>query len=160
MTLLSVLSASTRVSVWSKLDEQFPVDYMLATQGREAGVPRSVAEELRGKPELASVLQVRRTPIKVGDRRYDIGTYHGTVTPEVVAGSTTGMSTGEVALLDYAAEELGVTVGGTVHARTDLAGTVPLRVVAVLKGENSTLPPSPLPSSRSTRTSTGCPTPV
>ncbi|WP_327584857.1 FtsX-like permease family protein [Nonomuraea sp. NBC_00507] len=140
MTLLSVLSASTRVSVWSKLDEQFPVDYMLATQGREAGVPRSVAEELRGKPELASVLQVRRTPIKVGDRRYDIGTYHGTVTPEVVAGSTTGMSTGEVALLDYAAEELGVTVGGTVHARTDLAGTVPLRVVAVLKGENSTLP--------------------
>ncbi|MGI5283359.1 ABC transporter permease [Nonomuraea polychroma] len=140
MTLISVLSASTRVTVFTKLDEQFPIDYMLAAQGREDGVPRSVAQELRGKPELASVLQIRRTPTKVAGRSYPIGTFHGTVTPEVVSGSMTGLSNGEVALLDYAAAELGVTVGGTVRARTDLAGTVPLRVVAVLNGTNSTLP--------------------
>lgn len=140
MTLISVLSASTRMTVWNKLDEQFPVDYMLAAQGREAEVPRSVAAELRGKPELASVLQIRQTPAKVAGRTYDIGTFHGSVTPEVVSGSMAGLSEGQVALLDYAAEELGVGVGGTVRARTEQAGTVPLRVVAVLNGDNSWLP--------------------
>ncbi|MFI7697592.1 ABC transporter permease [Nonomuraea sp. NPDC049480] len=140
MTLISVLSASTRMTVWNKLDEQFPVDYMLAAQGREAEVPRSVAAELRGKPELASVLQIRQTPAKVAGRTYDIGTFHGSVTPEVVSGSMAGLSEGQVALLDYAAEELGVGVGGTVRARTERAGTVPLRVVAVLNGDNSWLP--------------------
>ncbi|WP_188190702.1 ABC transporter permease [Nonomuraea sp. SYSU D8015] len=140
MTLISVLSASTRVTVWTKLDEQFPVDYMLAAQGREAGVPRSVADELRGEPELASVLQIRETPAKVAGHGYDIGTFHGTVTPEVVAGSMSGLAEGQVALLDHAAEKLGVRVGDTVRVTTERAGTVPLRVVAVLNGTNSSLP--------------------
>ncbi|TMR95374.1 ABC transporter permease [Nonomuraea basaltis] len=140
MTLISVLSASTRVTVWAKLDQQFPVDYMLATQGREAGVPRSVAAELRGEPELASVLQIREVRTKVEGRSHDLGTFHGTITPEVLSGSMAGLAAGQVALLDYAAEELGVKVGDTVRARTDGAGTVPLRVVAVLNGTNSSLP--------------------
>ncbi|MFI9588800.1 ABC transporter permease [Nonomuraea sp. NPDC052265] len=141
MTLISVLSASTRLTVWNKLDEQFPVDYMLAGQVQDSGVPRSVAEKLRGRPELASVLQIRETPGKVGDRRFDIGTYHGTVTPEVLSGSMAGLSAGQVALLDHAASALGVKVGDTVTVRTERAGSVPLKVVAVLAGTNSTLPP-------------------
>ncbi|MEW9547633.1 ABC transporter permease [Nonomuraea sp. NPDC050783] len=147
MTLISVLSASTRVTVWAKLDQQFPVDYLLSAQGGEAGVPRSVAEGLRAAPELDSVLQIRETPAKVagpagGARSYDVGTFHGPVTPGVVSGSMAGLSSGgQVALLDYAAQELGVGVGDTVRLRTGLAGTVPLRVTAVLNGENATLPP-------------------
>ncbi|MCK2221625.1 FtsX-like permease family protein [Actinomadura sp. ATCC 31491] len=147
MTLISVLSASTRVTVWAKLDQQFPVDYLLSAQGGEAGVPRSVAEELRRAPELASVLQIRETPAKVtgragGTRSYDLGTYRGPVTPGVVSGSMAGLSaSGRVALLDYVATELGVKVGDTVRARIGRDGSaVPLRVAAVLDGANSALP--------------------
>ncbi|NUP80904.1 MAG: FtsX-like permease family protein [Nonomuraea sp.] len=141
MTLISVLSASTRVTVWNKLDEQFPVDYMLMGQGQRSGVPRSVADELRGRPELASVLQIRQTTAKVGDRTYGMGTFRGNVTPEVRSGSMKGLSDGQVALLDYAATGLGVKVGDTVTVKTERAGPVRLKVIAVLDGTNSTLPP-------------------
>lgn len=140
MTLISVLSASTRLTVWNKLDEQFPVDYMLAGQGQEAGVPRSVAEGLRARPELGSVLQIRKIRTKVMGRTYDIGAFDGKVTPEVLSGSMAGLAAGQVALADYAAKELGVKAGGTVTVRTKEAGDVSLRVVAVLAGTNSTLP--------------------
>ncbi|MEV4286539.1 FtsX-like permease family protein [Nonomuraea bangladeshensis] len=149
MTVISVLSASTRATVTDKLDEQFPVDYLLSAQGGEAAVPRSVGEELRRAPELGSVLQVRETPAKVtgrtgGARTYDLGAFHGPVTPEVVAGSmAAGLSEGQVALLDRAANELGVRVGDTVQVSVRAkgrAGSVPLRVVAVLSGDGSALP--------------------
>ncbi|MEV5553604.1 FtsX-like permease family protein [Nonomuraea wenchangensis] len=157
MTVISVLSASTRATVMEKLDEQFPVDYLLSAQGGEAAVPRSVAEELRRAPELGSVLQIRETPAKVtgpagGTRTYDLGTFHGPVTPEVVTGSmAAGLSEGQVALLDRVATELGVRVGDTVQVsvrdkgragsgRAGGAGSVPLRVVAVLDGGGSALP--------------------
>ncbi|MGN9838604.1 ABC transporter permease [Nonomuraea sp. H19] len=141
MVLISVLSASTRATVQAKLDEQFPVDYMLAAQGNEAGIPRSVAAELRGKPELAAVLLTREIRTKVADRNYDIGTFNGKIASEVLSGSMSGLAAGQVALLDYAARELGVKVGDTVRAKTGAAGTVALRVVAVLSGTNSWLPP-------------------
>ncbi|NUR91413.1 MAG: FtsX-like permease family protein, partial [Nonomuraea sp.] len=140
MTLISVLSASTRVTVWNKLDEQFPVDYMLMDQGQRSGVPRKVSDELRGRPELASVLQIRQTPAKVGDKTYDLGTYRGDVTPTVRSGSFKSLAAGQVALLDYAATALGVKLGDTVTVRTERAGAVPLKVVALLDGTNSTLP--------------------
>ncbi|MEU6722546.1 FtsX-like permease family protein [Nonomuraea wenchangensis] len=149
MTVISVLSASTRATVMEKLDEQFPVDYLLSAQGGEAAVPRSVAEELRRAPELGSVLQIRETPAKVtgrtgGARTYDLGAFNGPVTPEVVAGSmAAGLSEGQVALLDRAANELGVRVGDTVQVSVRAKGraeSVPLRVVAVLGGGGSALP--------------------
>ncbi|MEU4514073.1 FtsX-like permease family protein [Nonomuraea wenchangensis] len=149
MTVISVLSASTRATVTEKLDEQFPVDYLLSAQGGEAAVPRSVAEELRRAPELGSVLQVRETPAKVtgrtgGARTYDLGAFNGPVTPEVVAGSlAAGLSEGQVALLDRAATELGVRVGDTVRVSVRAKGrpgNVPLRVVAVLGEGGSALP--------------------
>ncbi|MEU6790054.1 FtsX-like permease family protein [Nonomuraea wenchangensis] len=149
MTVISVLSASTRATVVEKLDEQFPVDYLLSAQGGEAAVPRSVAEELRRAPELGSVLQIRETPAKVtgrtgGARTYDLGAFNGPITPEVVAGSmAAGLSEGQVALLDRAANELGVRVGDTVQVSVRAkgrAGSVPLRVVAVLGGGGSALP--------------------
>ncbi|MED7926868.1 FtsX-like permease family protein [Nonomuraea sp. LP-02] len=152
MTVISVLSASTRATVTDKLDEQFPVDYLLSAQGGEAAVPRSVAEELRRAPELGSVLQVRETPAKVtgrtgGARTYDLGAFNGPVTPEVVAGSmAAGLSEGQVALLDRVANELGVRVGDTVQVSVQVSvrakgRSLPLRVVAVLGGGGAALPP-------------------
>ncbi|MFD0479703.1 ABC transporter permease [Nonomuraea thailandensis] len=43
MTLITVVTASTRVTMTAKLDEQFPVDYLLAGQERDSVIPRSVA---------------------------------------------------------------------------------------------------------------------
>ncbi|MFI6319810.1 ABC transporter permease [Nonomuraea sp. NPDC050556] len=140
MTLISVITASARVSVSAKLDEQFPVDYMLATQKRDATIPRSVAEELRGRPELSSVLELRETPARIGDNRVDVGTFSGPVNAAAKSGTMRGFGPGKVALADYHAKDLGVSVGGTVSLKTKKEGVVPLKVVAILDSESSPLP--------------------
>ncbi|SDK14735.1 putative ABC transport system permease protein [Nonomuraea maritima] len=141
MTLISVVTVSTRASLTSKLDEQFPIDFLLAAQTGEAVVPRSVAARLRGRPELASVTQVREVRAKVGGERLDVGTFSGPVQPYVVAGSMAGFRAGRAALDERTAERLGVRVGDAVPLETEQAGTVSLTVAALLDGSRSTLPP-------------------
>ncbi len=140
MTLISVVTASTRATVTIKLDEQFPIDYQLVTQERDAGIPRVIGEELHGKPELAAVLRIRDTRAAVGDVRTQVGTYNGPIEPKVTAGSARGFGAGQAILAEHAATDLGVKVGDTVSVRTEKAGTVPLTVVALVDEE------SPLPS--------------
>ncbi|MER7502354.1 FtsX-like permease family protein [Nonomuraea pusilla] len=146
MTLISVLTASTRLTLTAKLDNQFPVDYMLSSQDGEGAIPRSVAEGLRKAPEFGSVLQLRGVTATVSGRRYDVGTYEGVVKPEISSGSLAGFAAGQAALADYAATQLGVRVGDSVTLRTKRAGAVPLKVVAVLVGTNSSLPPVTVPA--------------
>ncbi|MFB4265821.1 ABC transporter permease [Nonomuraea sp. GTA35] len=141
MTLITVVTASTRLTMTVKLDEQFPVDYLLASQERDSVIPRSVAGELRGRPELASVAQIREVKTTVDGRRVDAGTFSGGMEPQVAAGSMRGFGAGQVALDDVTAERLGARVGDTVSMRTEHAGTVSLKVVAVLDSTESTLPP-------------------
>lgn len=140
MTLISVITASARVSIDAKLDEQFPVDYMLVTQSRDSTIPRSVAEELRGKPELGSILQLREVPARVGETRVDVGTYEGPAKPEAKSGSIKDLGPGQVALSDFHAEDLRAKLGDTISVKTKKAGTVPLKVVAILDSETSPLP--------------------
>ncbi|MFC7589120.1 FtsX-like permease family protein [Nonomuraea antimicrobica] len=141
MTLISVVTASTRLTMTAKLDGQFPIDYVLAGQEHEAVVPRSVAEELRGRPELASVAQVREVTAPVAGDRRTVGTFSGAVEPYVVAGSMKGFGEGQVALQDTVAERLGVRVGDAVALATKRAGNVSLTVVALLDADQSALPP-------------------
>ncbi|MEU8400400.1 FtsX-like permease family protein [Nonomuraea sp. NPDC048892] len=141
MTLISVVTASTRLTMTAKLDEQFPIDYLLAGQKRDAVIPRSVAEGLRGRPELASVTQIRQADATVAGRRTIAGTFTGPVEPHVVSGSLNGLGPGRAALEDTSAARLGVRVGDTVELRTERAGTVSLEVVALLDGDQSSLPP-------------------
>jgi putative ABC transport system permease protein len=140
MTLISVVTASTRATVTIKLDEQFPIDYQLVTQERDSAIPRVIGEELRGKPELAAVLRIRDTRAAVGDTRTQVGTYNGPIEPRLTAGSLRNFGPGQAVLAEYAATDLGVKVGDTVSVRTAKAGTVPLKVVALIDDE------SPLPS--------------
>nr|WP_055507087.1 FtsX-like permease family protein [Nonomuraea pusilla] len=147
MTLISVLTASTRLTLTAKLDNQFPVDYMLSSQDGESSIPRSVAEGLRKAPQFGSVLQLRGVTATVSGRRYDVGTYEGAdAKPEISSGSLAGFAAGQAALADYAATQLGVRVGDSVTLRTKRAGAVPLKVVAVLVGTNSSLPPVTVPA--------------
>ncbi|WP_043616123.1 ABC transporter permease [Nonomuraea candida] len=141
MTLISVVTASTRLTMTAKLDEQFPVDYLLASQQQEAVVPRSVAEELRGRPELSSVAQIREVRAAVAGQRLDVGTFSGHVEPYVVSGSMRGLGAGQAALDRATAGRLGVRVGDAVALRTKRAGTVSLKVVALLDGNETSLPP-------------------
>ncbi|WP_431923769.1 ABC transporter permease [Nonomuraea jabiensis] len=140
MTLISVVTASTRLTLTAKLDEQFPIDYMLAGQQREAVIPRSVATELRGRPELASVAQVRATKAEFADRRLEVGTFSGAIDPSVTAGSMKGLGPGQAAVADNVATERGVRLGDSVSLKTKEAGVVSLKVVALLDGAQSTLP--------------------
>ncbi|MEU4230352.1 FtsX-like permease family protein [Nonomuraea sp. NPDC026600] len=140
MTLISVVTASTRETMTAKLDSQFPIDYLLATQERDAAVPRSVADELRRSPELASVLQIREAKAKVSGDSVKVGTFNGPIKPEVKSGSMARLESGQVAVADKAAEQFGLRLGDPVAVRTAKAGTVTLRVVAVLNGDSSALP--------------------
>ncbi|GAA2206163.1 ABC transporter permease [Nonomuraea monospora] len=141
MTLITVVTASTRLTMTAKLDEQFPVDYLLASQERDSVIPRSVAEELRGRPELSSVGQIREVETRVAGKRLAVGTFSGGIDPFVTAGSMNGFGAGQVALDEATAERVGARLGGTVTMRTERAGTVSLKVVALLDGDQSSLPP-------------------
>ncbi|MFI7126539.1 ABC transporter permease [Nonomuraea sp. NPDC050153] len=140
MTLISVVTASTRLTLTAKLDDQFPIDYMLAGQQRDPVIPRSVATELRGRPELASVAQLRTTRAEVSGRRLDVGTFSGAIDPSVTAGSLKGFGPGQAAVADNVAKELGVRLGDPVPLKTGEAGVVSLKVVALLDGAQSSLP--------------------
>ncbi|MEO3871903.1 FtsX-like permease family protein [Nonomuraea sp. B12E4] len=141
MTLISVVTASTRTTVTAQLDEQFGVDYLLASQERESIVPRSVAAELRERPELASVVQMREVKATLAGRRVDVGTYSGPFTPAVVSGTMTGFGAGQVALDQTTAERLGARIGDSLSLETAEAGQVALKVTALLDASLSSLPP-------------------
>jgi len=136
MTLISVITASTRETVTLKLDDQFPIDYQLVTQEREAAIPRSVADELRGRPELASVLQVRDVTAEAGGVKARVGTYVGPIEAPVTSGSLRDLGPGRAVVADHAATDLGLRVGDTVPVTTRKAGVLALRVVAVTGGES------------------------
>ncbi|MFI7640885.1 ABC transporter permease [Nonomuraea sp. NPDC049400] len=137
MTLISVVTASTRLTMTAKLDDQFPVDYMVAGQSRDPVVPRSVATQLRGRPELAAVAQIRQAEATVAGRRLEVGTFSGPIDAYVTTGSMKGFGAGQAAVAD----DLGMRLGESISLKTPKAGTVSLKVVAVLDGAQSSLPP-------------------
>ncbi|MFI6298783.1 ABC transporter permease [Nonomuraea sp. NPDC050790] len=140
MTLISVITASTRVTMDAKLDNQFPVDYMIMTQTREPGIPREVGEKLRAQPELSAVVSIREGSAKVGGKKFDVGTWSGPLKPVAKSGSMSGFAPGQVALTDYLATDLGAKVGSTITLKGET-----LKVVAVLEGSETPLPSVTLP---------------
>ncbi|MEV4101597.1 FtsX-like permease family protein [Nonomuraea sp. NPDC049649] len=134
MTLISVVTASTRVSVTHKLDEQFPIDYALTAQTYSEGFPQSIGEELAGRPELEAVLRVRETEATVGEVKVRAGTYEGPIHPKTVSGELPELGPGQVALAEYVAKDLRMGAGDTLRLGTE-ADVVPLKVVAVVDDE-------------------------
>ncbi|MEZ0074006.1 ABC transporter permease [Planotetraspora sp. GP83] len=142
MTFMSVLTATMRATIGNELDQQFPADYLVTAQS--GAVPRSVADALRGRPELASVTEIRGKEAKLNGERFTIGTVNQsalgtTIKPSATSGSMDGFRPGQVALNAPIAKDMGLKVGDTLKLETDKTSTS-LRIVALLDSEISLLP--------------------
>ncbi|MEU8201694.1 FtsX-like permease family protein [Streptosporangium sp. NPDC049046] len=135
MTVISVVTGTVRVTFTQQLDEQFPFDYMVQTQGRDSGLPRAIAEDLRGRSELDSVIAFRETGARLatGTTRYDVGTFTPTpgFKPPLDAGSLDRLVPGTALVTDRVAERLALGVGDRITVRTAKAGTVDLSIVGI-----------------------------
>lgn len=139
MTLISVITASTRETVTGSLDEQFPVDFMITAQsGRAEGMPvlsPDVPGKLRALPEVGLVAEMRQDPSGEIASLPDGAAFR----PKVVSGSLADLTTGTVALSESQAANLGnARVGGTVPLTTTEAGKVEVKVVAILSDDSVT----------------------
>lgn len=143
MTLISVLVGTMRVTYAQKLDEQFPVDYMVQAQGGGSGLPRALADDLRTRPELTSVAAFRETDAKAGNggRDHRVGTFVAPpdFRPKLISGSIDALKPGTAIVADYVVKDLGVTVGGRIPVRTTEAGPVDLTVVGVFDPQGANL---------------------
>ncbi|GAA0368059.1 ABC transporter permease [Microbispora corallina] len=147
MTFMSVLTATVRATVGDELDRQFPADYLVAAQS--GTVPRSVADALRARPELASVTEFRAKDGTLNGDEDQIGTVTqsslGTaVKLQATSGTLDGFGHGQVALNESTAKNLGVGVGDTVTIGGS-KGEAKARVVAVLSSDLSLLPSVTVP---------------
>ncbi|MFF5209789.1 ABC transporter permease [Streptosporangium sp. NPDC000396] len=144
MTLIAVLTGTIRVTYALKLDEQFPVDYMIQAQAHDSSLPRALAEDLRTRPELTSVAAFRKTLAKVGngDGEYEVGTFTAPADfkPELTTGSIDLLKPGTAIVADYVVEELGVKAGDRLQVRTAKAGAVELTIVSTFDSDSTSLP--------------------
>jgi putative ABC transport system permease protein len=136
MTLISIVTASTRETMTGKLDNQFPIDYMIMSQSQEAAIPPSVGRDLRAKPEFESVVQIREATARMDGREFIVGTYEGPVRPAPKSGSLAGFAPGQVALSENTAKALNIRVGATIEVTTEKAGRVGLKVAAIIDNES------------------------
>ncbi|GAA3117350.1 ABC transporter permease [Streptosporangium carneum] len=143
MTLISVLTGTLRLTYSQKLDDQFPVDYMLLAQDRSSSLPRALAEDLRSRPELTSVVALREVDAKAGNKggTYEAGTFTASpdFRPDFTSGSIDALKPGTAAVADHVAKDLGVKVGDRIPLRTTKAGRVELRVVGVFDSQQTDL---------------------
>ncbi|GII83020.1 ABC transporter [Sphaerisporangium siamense] len=153
MTLISVITATTRATISAQLDDQFPVDYMVMSQGSltdrdaPAGVPPELATALRARPELASVVQIRQSDARVngGRSEYQVGTFEGPYKAVAAKGTTQGFTGSTAMLSTSAAKELGVSPGGTLALATPKGGTVDVKVIATFE-DSAPLPAITVPA--------------
>ncbi|MBB2909994.1 putative ABC transport system permease protein [Streptosporangium becharense] len=138
MTVISVVTVTARETYTRQLDEQFPVDYMVQTQERDSSLPRSIAESLRARPELASVVAFRETSAEVGKagergRKHGVGAFSADsgYVPKLDAGSPDLLKPGTAFVSDELSEVLKVGAGGRIAVRTAEAGRVELSIVGV-----------------------------
>lgn len=154
MTLISVVTASSRAYLNDRLDQEFPVDFQISAQRRDGGldeqVPRALAADLRNRPEIGQVIEVRRADARFNGRPEEIGMMSaaalGTaVRPETTAGDLDRLAPGTAALSGNAADSLGLGVGDTATVRTPGGRSVDLRIVAVIQSEMLYLPTFTVP---------------
>lgn len=132
ISLLSVGAATTRATVTAKLNEKFPADYLVRSEG---GMPASVAESVRAVSGLADVTVTRGTTTRLqGQPGVYVGGYNPTTLDRVVDPSAfraiIRLDPGEVVVTEDLAGRLGLGQGDTVRFR-GLALTVTALLPAV-----------------------------
>ncbi|MFC6082277.1 ABC transporter permease [Sphaerisporangium aureirubrum] len=143
VTLIAVITATTRATFTAKIDEQFPIDFLVSQQyndnNERAALPSALAEGLRGRPELASVVGVKQVDGKVAGRgTFSVGTFSGPFEPVVLEGSGRDFGPGTVLVGSVMAKDLAVRPGATLTLNTPEAGPERVRVIGLF--DDDTLP--------------------
>ncbi|WP_214106556.1 ABC transporter permease [Acrocarpospora catenulata] len=140
MTLISVVTSTTRESVQAQLDKQFPVDFIVTDQrGPEgSGLPSALAAALRQSPELGTVIETQLTTAKLnGQERVVMNLPSGPETrPTVTEGSFDALTPGTIAVGKQLASAKKLKLGDTVPLATTEAGTVNVRLTALFDEED------------------------
>lgn len=143
MSVFSVMLATSAATFNSKLDRQLPIDYAVesADAGPGGGVPSTVLDGLRGRPEFDRVIGVRRADGSLDKRRTTVGSVDHTgldlLLPDTVAGRVADLGPGTVVLADSAAAKAGKRVGDEVTVAVG-DGSARYRIVATV-AENTAL---------------------
>jgi len=147
ITFMSVLTATLQETIMRKLDKQFPAQFVVYAQ--TGTVPRAIADDLRTRPEIGSVVEIREKEGKLNGRHVDFGTLTqaalgDSVHLEVTSGSLDGFGPGTVAIADHIATRNGIKVGDVVTLSAERR-TARLRVAAIVDGSLNLVPPVLLP---------------
>ncbi|MEO3809735.1 FtsX-like permease family protein [Sphaerisporangium sp. B11E5] len=153
VTLISVITATVGATFTARIDQQFPVDFMVAAQyssaDRDGGaLPSSLAEGLRTRPELSSVVSVKETEGKVEGHRGPVlvGTFAGPFTPVLLEGSSRDFVPGAVVVGNRVAKTLAVRPGGTLILDTPEAGPARVRVAGLFEDDTMPMPDVVVPA--------------
>jgi putative ABC transport system permease protein len=134
MSLFAVVAASGKATATKELDEQFPVQFRVATQNGE-DLPPALGDDLRERPEVEQVVEVRDKETKVNGEDASVTTVTasawGTVAkPEMKAGAVSDLKPG-TALVDEGTLHLpGWQVGKTLQVKTR-RGVTPVKITGV-----------------------------
>ncbi|MFE9107368.1 ABC transporter permease [Actinomadura geliboluensis] len=136
MSLFAVIGASSKATASHELDEQFPVQYRIATQNGEA-LPRALGEDLRNRPEVEKVVELRDKETKVDGEDASITTVSASAwgdiaKPEMKTGALSDLKQGTAFVDESAVTGSGWNVGRTLQVTTR-SGTVPVKISGVYK---------------------------
>lgn len=151
VTLISVITATLGATFTARIDEQFPVDFMVTSQYSLADgageLPASLAGDLRTRPELTSVVSVKETEGKVNGDTLSVGTFDGPFQPTALEGTTRGFAAGSVLLGARTAKDLALHPGATLTLSTPKSGQKQLRVAALFDDDTMPMPGVIVPAS-------------
>jgi putative ABC transport system permease protein len=147
MSSATVALATVQATATNQLTLHYPVDYILQptrTGQPGVGIPPAVAQQLRSKPELDTVVEVRLDPATLDGQNALLGTVDPAGQASVIgrampltAGSTDNFRSGSVILFTGAPAAAGKKVGDAVTLSTE-AGNATFTVVALATGQSQT----------------------
>jgi putative ABC transport system permease protein len=147
MSSAAVALETVRATATNQLALHYPIDYVLQptrTGQSSVGIPPAVGRQLRGQPELGSVVEVKLHPATLDGQRLLLGTLDpagrtaliGSALP-LAAGSMDNFRSGSVVLFTGSPAAAGKNVGDAVTLSTE-SGTATFTVIALATGSSQT----------------------
>jgi putative ABC transport system permease protein len=137
VSMVTVVATSAKESANAEIDNQFPADYTVKSSVYDRTLPKDLATQLAGVPEVAKIAPR-------AELRADLGNLEGAyvtgvsgdvlsdlIRPKVVEGELDTLGDGEVALQSGTAGSRAAKVGETVTIATEEGGKQSLKVVAL-----------------------------
>lgn len=136
MSLFAVIAASSKATAMHKMDEQFPAQFSITTQS-EKDLPPALGDDLRGRPQVEKVVEVRDHASTANGREDAFMTvtasaWGSTVKVDMMTGSMSGLKPGTAIVDETAASIPGWEVGKSLRIKTR-QGAVPVEIVGMYK---------------------------